>query len=116
MALYQENSRDPVLIRVFVPLLAAVFLLLALYQQAAFFYRRPHPVRFTFFAVVGITLGLTSLADRPGLFRILSTLSFVLCALGALMALSRNRFAPSRPKRVPDGPRMPQPEPGPTEE
>ena len=100
----------------FVPLLAAVFLLLALYQQAAFFYRRPHPVRFTFFAVMGITLGLTSLADRPGLFQILSTLSFVLCTLGALMALSRNRFGPSRPVQTPDGPRMPQPESGPVEE
>ena len=116
MALYQEDSRDPILIRVFVPLLAAVFLLLALYQQAAFFYRRPHPVRFTFFAVMGITLGLTSLADRPGLFQILSTLSFVLCTLGGLAALSRNRFGPPQPKRVLDGPRMPQPEPGPVEE
>lgn len=116
MAFYQEDSRDPVLIRVFVPLLAAVFLLLALYQQAAFFYRRSHPVRFTFFAVMGISLGLASLADRPGLFRSISTLSFLLCALGALMALSRTRFAPSRAGDAPDGPRMPRPEPGPTEE
>ena len=116
MALYQEDSRDPVLLRVFVPLLAAVFLLLALYQQAAFFYRRSHPVRFTFFAVMGISLGLASLADRPGLFRSISTLSFLLCALGALMALSRTRFAPSRAGDAPDGPRMPRPEPGPTEE
>ena len=116
MALYQEDSRDPILIRVFIPLLAAVFLLLALYQQAAFFYRRPHPVRFTFFAVMGISLGLASLADRPGLFQILSTLSFVLCTLGGLAALSRNRFGPPQPKRVLDGPRMPQPESGPVEE
>ena len=117
MALYQEDSRDPVLIRVFVPLLAAVFLLLALYQQAAFFYRRSHPVRFLFFAVMGIALGLTSLADRPGLFQIVSTLAFVLCTLGGLIAFTRNRFGPPWPKRVQqDGPRMPQPEPGITEE
>ena len=112
MALYQEDSRDPVLLRVFVPLLAAVFLLLALYQQAAFFYRRPHPVRFTFFAVLGVALGLTHLADRPGLFETVSTLSFVLCALGGLIALSHRRFAPPAPKRVLDGPRMPRPEAG----
>ena len=117
MALYQEDSRDPVLIRVFVPLLAACFLLLALYQHAAFFYRRSHPLRFTFFAVMGITLGLTSLADGLSVFGVASTFSFLLCTLGALIALSRNRFAPSRPAgRVPDGPRMPQPESGPAAE
>lgn len=116
MALYQEDSRDPVLIRVFVPLLAAVFLLLALYQQAAFFYRRPHPVRFTFFAVMGISLALTSLADRPGLFRTISTVSFLLCALGGLMALSLNRFAPEQSKGKREAPRMSQPKPGPAQE
>ena len=116
MAIYQDNSRDPVLIRVFVPLLAGVFLLLSLYQQAAFFYHRPHPLRATFFAVLGITLGLTSLADGASIFYTVSTLSFLLCTLGALMALSRNRFAPPRPKRVLDGPRMPQPESGPASE
>ena len=116
MALYQDDSRDPIMIRVFVPLMAAVFLLLALYQQAAFFFRRPHPVRFTFFAVLGVALGLTSLADHPGLFQSISTLSFVFCTLGALWALSQNRFAPPHPKRVLDGPRMSQPESGPVEE
>ena len=115
MALYQEDSRDPVLIRVFVPLTAAVFLLLALYQQAAFLYRRPHPVRFTVFAVLGIAFGLTSYADIPSVFSMISTLAFLLCALGGLVALSQNRFAPPQPKRVLDGPRMPQPQPGTTE-
>ena len=78
--------------------------------------RRPHPVRFTFFAVLGVALGLTHLADRPGLFETVSTLSFVLCALGGLIALSHRRFAPPAPKRVLDGPRMPRPEPGAAEE
>ncbi len=116
MALYQEDSRDPALLRVFVPLLSAVFLLLALYQAAAFFYRRSHPVRFTFFAVMGITLGLTSLADRPSVFGVVSTLSFLLCALGALMALSRNRFAPGASSAGPEGPRMPRTQTGPAAE
>ena len=95
MAYYQDASRDPVLIRVSVPLLAAVFLLLALYQQTAFFYRRPHPVRFSFFAVMGIVFGMASLADRQSFFRTISTIAFLLCALGGLIALSRRRFAPA---------------------
>ena len=115
MTLYQEDSRDPVMIRVFLPILGAVFLLLALYQQAAFSFRRSHPHRFIFFAVMGISLGLASLADRPGLFQIVSTFAFVLCTLGALIALTQNRFAPHRPKRL-EGPRMPRPEPGAAEE
>ena len=115
MSLYQDESRDPVMLRVFVPILAAVFLLLAPYQQAAFFYRRPHPVRFTFFAIMGIAFGLTSAADRISLFHILGTLSYLLCVLGGLMALSQNRFGPARTAQNQDGPRMPRPQPGTTE-
>ena len=84
--LYQVYSSDPVLLNSFVPLLAAVFLLLALHGQAAFFY-----------------FGLTALADRLSLFDSLLAISFVVCSFGALTALSARRFSPT-----PLGPRMPQ--------
>lgn len=101
--LYQNYSSDPVLLNSFVPLLAAVFLLLALHGQAAFFYRRPRCRSFTVFAVMGVYFGLTSLADRLPLFDSLLAASFVVCSFGALTALSARRFSPT-----PLGPRMPQ--------
>lgn len=94
MEVYQTYSRDPVLLRSSVPLLACVFLLLALYQQAAFFYHRPHPRRFILFAVLGSAFGGASLADGRSLFGIVSTAAFLLCTLGGLTALSYSRFSP----------------------
>lgn len=102
--LYQSYSSDPVLLNSFVPLLAAVFLLLALHGQACFFYRRPRCRSFTVFAVMGVYFGLTTLADRLPLFDTLFAASFVVCTFSALVALSSRRFAPA-----PLGPRMPQP-------
>lgn len=93
--LYQLYSSDPVLLNSFVPLLTAVFLLLALHGQAAFFYRRPRCRGFTVFSVLGVYFGLTSLADRLSLFDTLMAISFVLCTLSALAALSHWRFAPA---------------------
>ena len=94
MEVYQTYSRDPVLLRSSVPLLACVFLLLALYQQAAFFYQRPHPRRFIPFAVLGMAFGGASLADGLSLFGAVLTAAFLLCTLGGLTALSYSRFAP----------------------
>ena len=94
MEVYQTYSRDPVLLRSSVPLLTCVFLLLALYQQAAFFYRRPHPRRFILFAVLGLAFGGASLADGLSLFGAVLTAAFLLCTLGGLTALSHSRFAP----------------------
>lgn len=101
--LYQSYSSDPILLNSFVPLLAAVFLLLALHGQAAFFYRRPRCRSFTVFAVMGVYFGLTTLADRLSLFDSLLAASFVVCSFGALTALSARRFSPT-----PLGPRMSQ--------
>lgn len=100
--LYQSYSSDPVLLNSFVPLLAAVFLLLALHGQACFFYRRPRCRSFTVFAVLGVCFGLTALADRLSLFDSLLAASFVVCTFSALVALSGRRFA-----SAPLGPRMP---------
>lgn len=100
--LYQSYSSDPVLLNSFVPLLAAVFLLLALHGQACFFYRRPRCRSFTVFAVLGVCFGLTALADQLSLFDSLLTASFVVCTFSALVALSGRRFA-----SAPLGPRMP---------
>ncbi len=94
MEVYQTYSRDPVLLRASVPLLACVFLLLALYQQAAFFYQRPHPRRFILFAVLGLAFGGASLADGLSLFGAVLTAAFLLCTLGGLTALSYSLFTP----------------------
>ena len=75
-------------------LLTCVFLLLALYQQAAFFYRRPHPRRFILFAVLGLAFGGASRADGLALVGAVVTAAFLLCTLGGLTALSYSRFAP----------------------
>lgn len=101
--LYQHYSSDPVLLNSFVPLLAAVFLLLTLYSQAAFFYRRPRCRSLTVFGVLGVYFGLTALADRLSLFDSLLAACFVVCSFGALTALSARRFSPA-----PLGPRMPR--------
>lgn len=92
--LYQIYSSDPVLLNSFVPLLSAIFLLLALHGQASFYYRRPRR-SFPFFAVLGIYFGLTSLADRLSLFDTLLTASLVLCTLGALAAWSCRCASPA---------------------
>ena len=71
-----------------------MFLLLALYQQAAFFYRRPHPRRFILFAVLGLAFGGASLADGLSLFGAVLTAAFLLCTLGGLTALSPQPLLP----------------------
>lgn len=110
MELYQVYSREPVLLSAAYPLMAVVFLLLALYYQSAVFFGRPRPRRFFFCAVMGVFLGLTSLADGGSLFELALTAALVLCVLGAMAALGGNAFPHSGGRRVlrPDaGPRQP---------
>ena len=98
MEVYQTYSRDPVLLRSSVPLLACVFLLLALYQQAAFFYQRPHPRRFILFAVLGMAFGGASLADGLSLFGAVLTAAFLLSL--PLGAAGRPLIAPTVEKNA----------------
>ncbi len=65
---------------------------------------------------MGISLGLASLADRPGLFQILSTLSFVLCTLGGLALCPGIASARPSPSGCWTARECPTPESGPVEE
>ena len=51
-------------------------------------------------ALLGIVLGITSLADRPGLFGFALTAALVLSALACCQALLRNSFGPPWPSRL----------------
>lgn len=94
---YQTYSRDPILLNVFIPVLACVCLLLALYHQAAFFYGRPRPDLFFCFSTMGMILGITALADPQPRFSLLLTAAYVLCNFGGMVALSSRAFGLSRP-------------------
>lgn len=100
VAQYQNYSRDPDLTHSYVPILACVCLLLALYYQAACYFARPRFGRCIFFAVMGVFFGMTSLADGQTPFYTLACAAFVLCALATLTALCRCRFGPPPPKRL----------------
>ena len=90
------HGTDPVLMGYGLPLAAAVFLLLAHYELAAFFPRRPAPRRFAFAALAGIALGVTSLADALPPFQTALTGALVLSALANVWAMLGS--APSSPR------------------
>lgn len=107
-ASHMSHSTDPVLQGYLYSLAAAAALLLAHYYVAAFFHAQPHPLRFALSALMGIVLGIISLADRPGLFGFVLTAALVLSSLACCQALLRNSFGPPWPahllnKRMPLG-------------
>lgn len=98
-----RNGSEPVLLTYGFTLAAAGLLMLAHYYAAGFLYRRPCPRRAAFCALLGAVLGLTSLADGPGLSIWAMTLGYVLSALALSRALLRNTFGPPWPERMPSG-------------
>lgn len=96
------HSTDPILMRYGFSLAAAVLLLLVHYDAAAFQHGRPHPRRAMFCALLGVSLGLVSLADSPSPFQLALTAAFVLSALAGVSALLRNTFGPPWPRRLLD--------------
>ncbi len=100
------HSTDPVLMGYGFSLAAAALLMLAHYETAAFFHRRPHPRRALFFALSGVLLGLTSLGDGLSLFLMALTAAFLLSALSGAAALAHNLFGPPWPDWLLEG-RMP---------
>lgn len=97
---HMAHSTDPILQGYIYSLAAAAALLLAHYYAAAFFHGRPHPLRYALSALLGIVLGITSLADRPGLFGFALTSALVLSALACCQILLRNSFGPPWPSRL----------------
>ena len=78
-------------------LAAALLLTLAHYCVAGFLYGKPRPRGTLFFALTGVALGITALADGPDLFAAVATAAFSLSALGFARAL----LAGPWPERMP---------------
>ena len=107
---------DPVLLRYGFSLAAVACLLLGLYYAASFFHRRPHPGRPAFFSLLGIALGLLSLADAPAPYHAALTGACMLSCLAYSCALLRNTFGPPWPERMPSGAQEEREQDGPYEE
>lgn len=92
-----EHGTEPVLMKYGFGLFAALLLTLAHYCVAGFLYGKPRPRGTLFFALTGVALGITSLADGPDLFTAAATAAFSLSALGFARAL----LAGPWPERMP---------------
>ena len=86
-AAHLKHGTEPVLMKYGISLFAALLLTLAHYYAAGFLYGRLRPRRTLFFALTGVALGITSLADGPDLFTAAATVAFSLSALGFAGAL-----------------------------
>lgn len=107
VGLYQDNSRQPELMLFVITLAAAVSTALGLYGAASFAFERPRPRMCLYFSLMGVTLLLTCLADRPSRFFVVMDLACVLLLLAQSYALLRAVFGPPWPEAQQDG-RMPQ--------
>ena len=92
-----EHGTEPVLMKYALGLFAALLLTLAHYCVAGFLYGKPRPRGTLFFALTGVALGITALADGPDLFAAVATAAFSLSALGFARAL----LAGPWPERMP---------------
>ena len=82
-----KHGTEPVLMKYGFSLFAALLLTLAHYYAAGFLYGKPRPRRTLFCALMGIVVGVTSLASWPDLFTAAATAAFSLSALGLAHAL-----------------------------
>lgn len=92
MGIYQEYSRDPVVLRFADMILAVVCAVLALYFAASFAFRHPRPRLCLFFSLMGIVLNLEALANGQSLFFTALTAAAVLVLLAQSWALLRTCF------------------------
>lgn len=86
-AAHLKHGTEPVLMKYGFSLFAALLLTLAHYDLAGFFYGKPRPRRAAFCALMGVTVGITSLADWSDWFTVFATAGFSLSALGFVHAL-----------------------------
>ena len=96
-ATHLKHGTEPVLMKYALGLFAALLLTLAHYCVAGFLYGKPRPRGTLFFALTGVALGITALADGPDLFAAVATAAFSLSALGFARAL----LAGPWPERMP---------------
>ncbi len=100
LTIHLEHGTDPVLASYGYQLAAAIFLMLAHYYVAAGFYAGVRARRAAFFCLAGTATGLVSMADRPGIFQTVMTLSMLISALADTPALIRALFGPPWPRRL----------------
>ena len=93
-ASHLSNGTDPVLMGYVFSLGAVALLMLAQYYTAGFLFGRCCPKRMMLCALMGIPLGLVSLADGLSRFAAVLTLAFVVSALALSSALLENCFGP----------------------
>ena len=89
-ATHLKHGTEPVLMKYAPSLFAVLFFSLAHYYVAGFFYGRPHPRRAAFFALMGVAVGITSLADglaQRDVFTFSATTAFSLSCLGFVHGL-----------------------------
>lgn len=103
-SVHMANGTQPILMRYGFTLAAAISFTLAHYYFAGFLFDRPAVRRALFFALAGVVLGLTSLADFPSLATAALTLSLALSALGFARALLGNAYGPGWPQPEPTAP------------
>ena len=99
-------STEPVLMKYAFSLFAALLLTLAHYYFAGFLYGKPRPRLAVLCALMGIVVGITSLAGGPDLFTAAATAAFSLSALGFSRALLGGPW----PERMPPAGEDEQPE------
>lgn len=121
VAVYQQYSRDPVLLRFADILLGITCSVLALYYAASFAFHRPRPRCGLFFSLMAISLNLESLANGQTRFFTLLSISITLCLVAQSWALARSCFGPPWPRRLleermPDKTDQPSVAPDPTED
>lgn len=82
-----HHGTDPVLLHYGFYLAAVALLMLCQYDRAAFFYGRSHPTRLCVSGLMGVYLGILSLADFPSRFSAAMTAAFLLSALACVSDL-----------------------------
>lgn len=97
VTLYQTYSRQPETMIFIFTLLGVICAELGFYSAACFAFDRPHPKSCLLTSLMAITLLMTSLADRPGVFQIVMSCGCILLLLAQSQALLRSTFGPFWP-------------------
>ena len=110
-SIHLAHSTDPVFTGYGCALAAAVLLMLSHYYAAAYFHGRHRPRRAALCALMGVALGITTLADflagQGGVAQAAMAAALSLSALADGFALLRSTFGPPWPRRLLEERRMP---------
>lgn len=97
---YQKFAGNPTALDYVYRLFAIMCILLALYYRCAFSMEQPKPLRFTFFAIMGVYFSMLTFADDLTLAARLRFAAMTVMLLIDLWALYRNRAIPKAPETI----------------